>query len=1087
MKKAKTAFRMLALTALILSAGASSVLGQTIGEYRSNSPIATGPWKWSDAATWQVYGSSGWANATTPPTSSTPKITILSTDSVYVDAPITVTDTVYNEGKLTGGSNLTFGSAGVYQHAENGGVIPTATWETGSTCLVTGATSSAPSNANQNFYNFTWNCPGQSTGLNLGWSGNTISGSLTVLSTATSQFRMTNNNANSGNPITIKLLGNVIVDGGQLTPTGSGSAQTYTIVDSGNIYVMSGKLYVSGGSGGVVNWNCYGDTFSVANKTTLQTSNGSSKWVFSKQGVQSFVNSGTQSYTGGFTFEVDTNATLNLGTSVIGGSSVKFALDSAGTIMTAQPNGLNSNLTNSGANTFSPYGGFVYNGTSAQVTGSLLPDSVGNLTIDNASGVTLSKSISVLDTLALTNGNLLLDTNTVMATVVSGASSSSFAVTDSAKSSFMVPNVGTTKVLFPVGTTVEGYSPIWMTNDGTVDTFAVSAMADSSAAAGIGRVNVKWNVTEDHPGDGNLGLTFGWTGMAENSTFALNRINFAQIYNLSGSTFVQAGTGSYSSELTTSPYTLGRSGIKTLGYFGVGKFALNLSAQVGDYGTVKSGPWSSLSTWMQWNGTAWATTPTVVPNGETNVFINKGDTVVVDVADSIGGNMQVYGFLKDTTGLKTAGATVVFDSGSTFQLAYDGAPKGGSIAGIPSATWQKGSTCLITGKDGLVSSTDGFNANQNFYNLVLNAGYKSNLNLSMGGNTIYGNLVINNPSSNRIYLTAPGSTPKTINIMGNIILTAGQFSSNGSGSSGVINVNSYGNILVSNGNFSISRGSGPVVTWNAYGDTLSLVNSTTQTSGSNDVFVFAKTKGMQYIDFQNVSFGGGSLPVVVDTGATLVMGTNSWGGDAIFAADSGATIMSGDTTGLDGNITTTGTVALSSGASFVFNGTVPQTTGLHLPSVVENLTIDNADTVTLLQATTINGNLNLMAGVFNNTIPFTLGPNGKVLNNGGKLLVALTAVNSAASNVPKVFSLDQNYPNPFNPSTEIKYGLPKAAFVTLRVYNVLGQEVATLVNQHQSAGHYDLTFNMDRFASGVYFYILRAGNFVSAKKMMLIK
>ncbi len=1087
MKNAKTALRMLALTVLVLSAGAGVVHGQTIGEYRSNSPVATGPWNWSNAGTWQVYGSTGWATATTPPTSSAPKIIIQSTDSVYVNAATTLTDTVYNQGILTGGSNLTFGNGGVYQHAENGGAIPTATWGTGSTCLVTGATSNGPSNANQNFYNFTWNCPGQSTGLNLGWSGNTISGNLTVLSTATSQFRMTNNGANSGNPITIKILGNVIVNGGQLTPTGSGSTQSYTIIDSGNIYLMSGKLYASGGSGGVVTWNCYGDTFSVANSTTLQTSNNSSKWVFAKQGVQSFVNGGTQKYTGGITFEVDTNATLNLGTSVIGGSSVAFALDSAATVMTAQSTGLNGNLTNGGANKFSPYGDFVYNGTSAQVTGSLLPDSVGGLTIDNASGVTLSKSISVLDTLALTNGNLLLDTNTVMAAGVSGASSSSFAVTDSAKSSFMVPNVGTTQVLFPVGTTLEGYSPVWMTNAGTVDTFAVSATADSSAAAGGGRVNVKWNISETNAGDGDLGLTFGWTGKAENSTFAANSLSFAQIYNLSGTTLVQAGTGSYSSQLTTSPYTLGRSGIKTLGYFGVGKFVVNLNAQLGDYGSVTSGAWSSLSTWKRWNGSAWAITPAVVPNGEVNVFVNKGDTVIVDGADSVGGNLVVYGFLKDTTGLKTAGATVVFDSGSTFQLAYDGAPKGGSVAGIPTANWAKGSTCLITGKDGVISSTSGYNASQNFYNLTLDAGYTANLNLSMGGNTIYGNLVINNPSKERIYLTAPGSSPKTINIMGNIILTAGQFSSNGSGSSGVINVNSYGNIIVSNANFSISRGSGPVVTWNAYGDTLSMVNSTTQTSGSNDVFVFANSNGKQYINFQNVSFGGGSLPAVVDTGATLVMGTNSWGGDAIFAADSGATIMSGDTTGLDGNITTTGTVALSSGASFVFNGTIPQSTGLHLPTTVQNITIDNADTVTLSQATTINGNLNLMAGVFNNTIAFTLGPNGKVLNNGGKLLVALTAVNSGVSNVPKQFALDQNYPNPFNPSTQIKYDLPKAAFVTLRVYNVLGQEVATLVNEHQSAGYYNLSFNMDRFASGVYFYILRAGSFVSAKKMMLIK
>lgn len=98
-----------------------------------------------------------------------------------------------------------------------------------------------------------------------------------------------------------------------------------------------------------------------------------------------------------------------------------------------------------------------------------------------------------------------------------------------------------------------------------------------------------------------------------------------------------------------------------------------------------------------------------------------------------------------------------------------------------------------------------------------------------------------------------------------------------------------------------------------------------------------------------------------------------------------------------------------------------------------------------------------------------------------------TGIEASGANLPKSFALMQNYPNPFNPSTEIKYNLPKAAFVTLRVYDVLGQEVATLVDGHQSAGYYDLSFNMDRYASGVYFYILRAGNFVATRKMMLIK
>jgi hypothetical protein len=89
--------------------------------------------------------------------------------------------------------------------------------------------------------------------------------------------------------------------------------------------------------------------------------------------------------------------------------------------------------------------------------------------------------------------------------------------------------------------------------------------------------------------------------------------------------------------------------------------------------------------------------------------------------------------------------------------------------------------------------------------------------------------------------------------------------------------------------------------------------------------------------------------------------------------------------------------------------------------------------------------------------------------------------------VPTKFELFANYPNPFNPTTVIKYNLPKAQMVTLKVYNVLGQTVATLVEARQNAGYYQVTFNGDRLASGVYFYILRTQNFTATQKMMLLK
>ena len=85
------------------------------------------------------------------------------------------------------------------------------------------------------------------------------------------------------------------------------------------------------------------------------------------------------------------------------------------------------------------------------------------------------------------------------------------------------------------------------------------------------------------------------------------------------------------------------------------------------------------------------------------------------------------------------------------------------------------------------------------------------------------------------------------------------------------------------------------------------------------------------------------------------------------------------------------------------------------------------------------------------------------------------------------FSLDQNYPNPFNPSTIVNYTLAERSNVTLKVYDVLGKEVASLVNNSQEAGTHQVTFDASNLASGLYIYTLNAGDFSSSKKMMLMK
>ncbi|MDP1675290.1 MAG: T9SS type A sorting domain-containing protein [Bacteroidota bacterium] len=91
------------------------------------------------------------------------------------------------------------------------------------------------------------------------------------------------------------------------------------------------------------------------------------------------------------------------------------------------------------------------------------------------------------------------------------------------------------------------------------------------------------------------------------------------------------------------------------------------------------------------------------------------------------------------------------------------------------------------------------------------------------------------------------------------------------------------------------------------------------------------------------------------------------------------------------------------------------------------------------------------------------------------------------SPIPQMFALMQNYPNPFNPTTVISYQLPVNSHVSLKVYDAIGREVATLVNDVKEAGYYSVTFDASRLSTGMYIYILRAENFVVSKKLLLLK
>lgn len=127
-------------------------------------------------------------------------------------------------------------------------------------------------------------------------------------------------------------------------------------------------------------------------------------------------------------------------------------------------------------------------------------------------------------------------------------------------------------------------------------------------------------------------------------------------------------------------------------------------------------------------------------------------------------------------------------------------------------------------------------------------------------------------------------------------------------------------------------------------------------------------------------------------------------------------------------------------------------------------------------------NINL-SGTFNqNNLHFTL-VNVSIEGDG----IGKDSPETKNNIIPSEFSLEQNFPNPFNPTTQIKYSVKENGLVTLKVYDVLGKEVAALVNEEKDAGEYNVTFDAGRLSSGIYFYTISANNFQQTKKMLLIK
>jgi hypothetical protein len=404
------------------------------GDYRTK---ASG--NWNAIGTWETYNGSAWVAASVTPTSNDAIITIQSGNTVTVTANVTADQVIINSGgevdvnsgvtltvangtgtdldvsgifKSTGtvtinaSATIAFESGGKYQHAftTTAGTIPTATWNSGSTCEIIGYTSNTNAPAGlQTFSNFTWNCPSQTGIVNLNNGLSTINGDFILNSTGSGELDISDvSNFN------FTVNGNYAQTGGTVS---------YNIANG-----KKTNIYIGG------NWSHTGGTIQVGGN-----SGTSSEFFFNKSGIQTFTASGNT--IGNYIdFNVSSGSILSMGTNVLTGR--KFTLSAGGGLMLGSPAGITSsgatgNVQTTTTRSFDINGDYTYNGLSAQSTGNGLPSTIHNLTINNSSGVTLTSATAVTNILTLTSGivatgsNELQVTNT-LTTSITGQSSLSY-------------------------------------------------------------------------------------------------------------------------------------------------------------------------------------------------------------------------------------------------------------------------------------------------------------------------------------------------------------------------------------------------------------------------------------------------------------------------------------------------------------------------------------------------------------------------------------------------------------------------------------------------------------------------------------
>ena len=334
---------------------------------------------------------------------------------------------------------------------------------------------------------------------------------------------------------------------------------------------------------------------------------------------------------------------------------------------------------------------------------------------------------------------------------------------------------------------------------------------------------------------------------------------------------------------------------------------------------------------------------------------------------------------------------------------------------------------------------------------------------------------------------------------GTVTVTGGSATVSGSKSAGIY---STGNITATGATVTANADNGAVI------DADGMINlANTTVTGSQHGLMIHNTVGQMSL-VGVVTMNGGSLTgkggdgfnvtgskatITVTGGATISAST----GSLMNAVSSSNVTFKADGETMNGNLLAdaTSTLAVTLQNSTTLKGAIQRAALTMDANSVWNVTgnsvltsFSDASGISGTSITNITGNGYTVYYNASLSANSTLGGKTFSLANGGTLTPqGTTGVEEQVSVIPSMYILEQNYPNPFNPTTMIKFQLPAAGSVMLKVYDDLGREVVTLVDDYKSAGAYAVTFDGSGLASGVYFYWLKCGAFVSTKRMMLAK